>query len=643
MGKAEMEAPLLHENGRVNEEGVARLGREVDASLGHGSAPSQHWRSRSIALVLAVCCIGAILLLSTSHDFKNSRLQTVGAGEQDIVQMEESEGDEGENLTYFTAQRTKYHFQPPDNFMSDPCAPMYYMGYYHIWYQWNPYGRTWGNMTWGHAVSIDLIHWKYLPISLQPDHWYDIQGTWSGYVTIVDDVPVVLYTGGRGLFGGDANQSISMALPVDPSDPLLREWKKVDANPLILTPEGFSSQAFRDPTTAWLEEGDPLWKLSIPSVVINPDGTRDGVGLMYTSSDFYNWTLQDTYLHTVKGTGTWECLDLFPTIPESELGTLEPKNPEYYHDGMKYVLKAGLDETRVDYYSIGTYSTKTHKWTPDDPEMDVGIGLQYDYGRFYASKTFYDTSKNRRVLWGYIHESDSEADDTKKGWACLLSIPRTVWLDPKTGKNVLQWPVEEVEALRGAHVSYKDIDLSPTDVVQVDGGDGQQLDVLVSFAKPYVGSEDVIIPAEDFDCRGGADNTGVFGPFGFLVLADENRFEHSDVFYYIGRKANGQWGAMVCHDQSRSSVYDGDIDRTVYGHYYEILESDEELTLRLLVDHSLVETFVQGGRFTFAARIYPTLAIGNKAKLFLFNNGTTNIKVNSLDVYQMGSVTMTYL
>lgn len=57
----------------------------------------------------------------------------------------------------------------------------------------------------------------------------------------------------------------------------------------------------------------------------------------------------------------------------------------------------------------------------------------------------------------------------------LQSIPRTIWLDPKTMKNVLQWPVEELEALRGAHASYEDIELKPTEVVKVNGGDGQQV------------------------------------------------------------------------------------------------------------------------------------------------------------------------
>jgi sucrose-6-phosphate hydrolase SacC (GH32 family) len=301
------------------------------------------------------------------------------------------------------------------------AAPMYYKGYYHLFYQWNPYDRVWGNISWGHSVSPDLIHWQYLEPSIRADEWYDLQGAWSGYATTVEGRPVVLYTSGRGDFGPDANQSISMALPVDPSDPLLRNWKKYDSNPILYSPPGFSSQAFRDPTTAWHDEDAvSLWRLVVPSMIQNADKTRDGVGLMYTSPDFYHWQLEETYLHRVHKTGTWECLDLYPIVAENELAPGgKALDPEIYHDGLRYVLKAGMDETRIDYYAIGTYSTKTHTFTPDDLSMDVGFGHCYDYGWFYASKTFYDVSTRRRILWGFVHEADSEEDDRFKGWSSL--------------------------------------------------------------------------------------------------------------------------------------------------------------------------------------------------------------------------------
>eukprot|EP00249_Psilotum_nudum_P024139 c29104_g2_i2 orf=37-477(+) len=92
--------------------------------------------------------------------------------------------------------RTAFHFQPLKNWMNDPNAPLFYKGYYHLFYQYNPGAAYWGNITWGHAVSTDLIHWLYLEEALVPDHWYDINGCWSGSATFLEDgKPAILYTG----------------------------------------------------------------------------------------------------------------------------------------------------------------------------------------------------------------------------------------------------------------------------------------------------------------------------------------------------------------------------------------------------------------------------------------------------------------
>jgi beta-fructofuranosidase len=73
---------------------------------------------------------------------------------------------------------------------------MYYKGYYHLFYQYNPEAPVWGNLTWGHAVSKDLVHWLYLEDAMKPDQWYDVNGVWSGSATIdPDGIPFILYTG----------------------------------------------------------------------------------------------------------------------------------------------------------------------------------------------------------------------------------------------------------------------------------------------------------------------------------------------------------------------------------------------------------------------------------------------------------------
>jgi beta-fructofuranosidase len=73
---------------------------------------------------------------------------------------------------------------------------MYYKGFYHLFYQYNPWGAVWGNLTWGHAVSEDLIHWLDLEPALKGDQSYDVGGVWSGSVTFrPDGTPIILYTG----------------------------------------------------------------------------------------------------------------------------------------------------------------------------------------------------------------------------------------------------------------------------------------------------------------------------------------------------------------------------------------------------------------------------------------------------------------
>ena len=141
------------------------------------------------------------------------------------------------------------------------AGPLYHKGYYHIFYQYNPDSAVWGNITWGHAVSTDLIHWKYLPISMVPDQWYDINGVWTGSATILPDGNIMmLYTGDT----DDYVQVQNLAYPANLSDPLLLDWVKYPGNPVMTPPEGIGKKDFRDPTTAWFGV-DRVWRLTIGS------------------------------------------------------------------------------------------------------------------------------------------------------------------------------------------------------------------------------------------------------------------------------------------------------------------------------------------------------------------------------------------
>lgn len=113
----------------------------------------------------------------------------------------------------------------------------------------------------------------------------------------------------------------------------------------------------------------------------------------------------------------------------------------------KFVLKASfLDH---DHYVLGHYNAETNEFEVEGADfMEGNTDRRYDYGgNFYASKPFFDGGKRRRILWAWLTEADTRADDIKKGWSGLQSIPRVLWLST-SGKQLVQWPVHEIEKLR---------------------------------------------------------------------------------------------------------------------------------------------------------------------------------------------------
>ena len=285
-------------------------------------------------------------------------------------------------------------------------GPLYYKGIYHLFYQYNPYGSVWGNIVWAHSVSADMINWKALDPAIYPSQPFDIYGCWSGSATILPgDKPVIVYTG----IDPQKRQIQNIAFPSNLSDPYLREWTKPDHNPVIdPSDSAVNASAFRDPTTAWYTPHDQHWSL----VIGTRRGSR-GVAVLYKSKDFVKWTKARHPLHSAKGTGMWECPDVYPVALEGNQGL----DTGEVGAGVKHVFKVSLDETRFDYYTLGTYYPKADKYIPDANSTDNRNGLRYDYGNFYASKSFYDPAKKRRILWGWANESDSANADKDKGWA----------------------------------------------------------------------------------------------------------------------------------------------------------------------------------------------------------------------------------
>ena len=146
--------------------------------------------------------------------------------------------------------RPQYHFTPEKNWMNDPNGLVFYEGEYHLFYQYNPFGDKWGHMSWGHAVSPDMVHWKHLPLALpEEDNVMIFSGSavvdWknsSGFGKDGQPPMIAIYTG----YNTTNNlQYQCIAYSNDKG----RTWTKYSGNPVI----NLNSKDFRDPKVLWHE------------------------------------------------------------------------------------------------------------------------------------------------------------------------------------------------------------------------------------------------------------------------------------------------------------------------------------------------------------------------------------------------------
>ncbi|VAI00002.1 unnamed protein product [Triticum turgidum subsp. durum] len=368
----------------------------------------------------------------------------------------------------------------------------------------------------------------------------------------------MLYTGATNVSTVEVQ---CVAVPEDPNDPLLRRWTKHPANPVLSSPPWISTNDFRDPTSAWYDGSDHTWRTVLGSKD-DHNGHHAGIAFMYKTKDFLHYELVPGILHRVENTGEWECIDFYPVGGGDNSSEV------------LYVLKASMDDERHDYYSLGRFDAVANTWTPVDPEADLGIGLRYDWGKLYASSSFYDPVKRRRIMMGYVGEVDSAQADVAKGWASIQSVPRTVALDEKTRTNLLLWPVEEIETLRLNATELSDITIETGSVFHVPLRQADQLD--------------------------------------------------------------GALQTSFCQDESRSSRA-RDVTKRVVGSTVPVLDG-EALSIRVLVDHSIVQSFAMGGRCTVTSRVYPMEAIYEAAGVYLFNNATnSSVMAERLVVHEMDS------
>ncbi|KAF7005259.1 hypothetical protein CFC21_020393 [Triticum aestivum] len=517
---------------------------------------------------------------------------------------------------------------------------MYHNGVYHLFYQYNPLGATWGtgNLSWGHSVSRDLVNWAALDTMLDPTALFDNNGCWSGSATILPGgIPALMYTGR--IDAGKEVQVQNIAFPKNPVDPLLREWVKPAYNPIIRLPTDVPGDKFHDPTTAWVDH-DGLWRIAVAAKVGGPSGIAST--LIYRSKDFRRWKRNTLPLYMSHTADMVECPDLFPVAePGVEEGRLG------YTSGMasgvlRHVLKLSVTNTTQDYYAVGRYDDAVDTFVPEmDGERSVDDCRSWrrlDYGHMYASKSFFDARKNRRVLWAWANESDGKDDDIARGWSGVQTVPRKVWLD-KDGKQLRQWPIKEIETLRSKGVvCWLEAQVNAGGVKKIVGM-GAQADVEAIFEIPSLEEAETFKPNWLLDpqklcAEKGASARGGVGPFGLLVMASGDLREY--VHPSSSRCSNTiRSTKCLCAPTSQDRLR----ERMCTSRRMEALWTWTSRSIRE-IDHSVVECFGGLGRTCITARVYPKHVEKSDSHMYVFNNGTGVVKVSRLEAWRLATATI---
>ena len=326
---------------------------------------------------------------------------------------------------------------------NDPNGPVYYKGIYHLFYQFNPTAAVWGDMHWGHAISRDgMLTWEQLPVALSPDQPYDVGGVFSGSITLLptlsgEHLPVISYT----CVDSSKAQMQCLAVPADAADPTLQAWVKPNVNPFLPKgPLGTPPTFFRDPSTAWQLHSGSDWLFAVGAV---PDGVPSTVVYAASTQSFlskqwrYNGTLF-TFPQAAQWADMYECPDFFP-LPLQSAGASAAVCPQSAGwDGQVWAAKISALPGRRDYIALGCFDPKALHW-----EQHGNVTL-YDGGVWYASKTF--DADGRRVLWGWVTETDAQANWVARGWAGVQSLPLVLSIHPEL-MVVAAEPLPQLSAL----------------------------------------------------------------------------------------------------------------------------------------------------------------------------------------------------
>ena len=301
--------------------------------------------------------------------------------------------------------RPAYHHSPVYGWMNDPNGLFYKDGVWHLYYQWNPYGSQWENMTWGHSTSTDGLHWTPQPTAIEADA---LGAIFSG-CCVVDknntagfgNGAIVAYYTSAG-----ARQTQSMAFSLDGG----QTFTKYAGNPVIVS----DVPDFRDPHIFWNEEAG-FWNMVLAS------GQEMSI---YSSKDLKQWKHESNFGLTYGNhSGVWECPDLMK-LPVDGTGeqkwmlicNINPGGPfggsatQYFigqFDGHQFVCEDQPEETKWMDYGKDHYATVTFDNAPDGRRVAIAWMSNWQYANQVPTMQFRSTNSILRDLSLYQYEGET--------------------------------------------------------------------------------------------------------------------------------------------------------------------------------------------------------------------------------------------
>ena len=453
--------------------------------------------------------------------------------------------------------RPQFHFTPAANFMNDPNGAVYFDGEYHLFYQHNPHGTVWGHMSWGHAVSRDLVSWTHLPVAL-PEY-----GEWmvfSGSAVVDADNSsglcaesgareaclVAIYTAHS---GGRKRQTQNLAYSRDHG----RTWQRYTGNPVL----DLEMEHFRDPKVIRdVRSGRWVMAVALP---------KEHRIRFYGSTDLRRWERLSDFGPAGAISGDYECPDLLHLPVENAPGE------------KRWVLVVSLNPgaplggSAVQYF-VGEFDGM--RFVPDEP---VPPTRWADFGKdFYAAQSWFNLPpEHERPVWiGWISNWEYANTEPTEVWRGAQSVARSLALrrGPR-GWQLVQQPVAALASLREPLYAGGDSPIAADATVGLERVEGDALDLEV-----------VLEPAA-------AREIG--------VLVRRGPGEETAIGYDAQKQA-------IYVDRTRSGRID--FDKRFAGRHLApaALDAQGRLTLRIIVDRSSVEVFGDGGVAVITDRVYPS-------------------------------------